>query len=310
MAPPDRKVILVTGASGFIGRHVLEGLVACGSEVHVVSRRPRRGEGNFRWHTCDLADHPAVTRLVEEVRPSHLLHLAWGTTHGYYTSPENVAHLRDALHLVDRVLRTGGRRVVGAGTSAEYEISGAADLSVERTPLRPNGLYGLCKKALFEIAGGYASAAGAELAWGRIFFAYGPGEHSSRPVPAILSRLERGERVPFQTGDGLRDYVHVADVADAFVRLLESTLVGALNIGTGEGVSLRAFVTQLAEAAGRPGLVDFGALDTPAYEPRRVVADARRLREELGWRPSRGLRTGLEETVRWWRDRWSASGPP
>lgn len=306
MNPSSNKVALVTGASGFIGKHILGGLVTRGFEVHAVSRRAAPSDAAVHWHRCDLADHALVARLVDDVQPTHLLHLAWGTTHGYYTSPENVGHLRDALHLLDRVVRAGGRRIVGAGTSAEYGIAGDDDLSAERTPLRPNGLYGVCKKALFEVGSAYASTTGIEHAWGRVFFAYGPGEDASRPLPALLRRLERGERVPFQRGDGLRDYVYVADVAEAFVRLLDSSLLGALNVGTGEAVSLREFVSQLAEAAGRPGLVDFGAVGTPAYEPRRVVADPRRLRDELGWRPSRQLRPGLEETVRWWRGVWSA----
>lgn len=296
--------VMVTGATGFIGRRALQGLIELGFEVHCLSRGADAAGADVRWHRADLRAHAEIARLLDDIRPTHLLHLAWETAHGsYYTTPDNVRWVVDSLHLVDAFIRSGGRRFVGAGTAAEYDLTMSTDLSEETSPVRPNGLYGECKDALWRVVRRCAAQAGVGHAWGRIFFCYGPGEEPSRMVPTLIARSLRGEAIPFQEGHSVRDYVYVDDVADAFVRLTDAEMDGAVNVGSGEGVRLRDMVERIATASGRPGSVSFGALPTPAYEPARVVADMTRAREELGWRPRSSLDQGIRQTVEWWRDR-------
>lgn len=294
--------MFITGASGFIGRRVTHSLTARGFDVRCASRRPPLGSTSSRWYQLDLADHASVRRLLEEIRPSHLLHLAWETGRNYYSTPDNVRWLIDSLNLIDAFIRIGGRRFVGAGTSAEYDLSVAEDLKETTTPLRPNGIYAACKKALWDVVSRHAAQAGVGHAWGRIFFCYGPEEDPQRPVATLVRALLRDETVPFQEGQGIRDYVYVDDVAEGFIALTASDFNGVVNLGSGEGVSLREFAQRIATEVGRPEALDFGALPTPSYEPRRVVADVTRARIELGWSAHRALGDGIRDTVRWWRD--------
>jgi len=303
-------VALVTGATGLIGRRVVPRLAGGGWTVHCVSRRSAPNAPGVTWHAVDLGAHATVRGLMERIRPTHLLHLAWETAHGsYYTTPENVRWLADSLQLVHTFIGCGGTRVVGAGSAAEYDLAGTADLSEADTPLRPNGLYGACKKALSEVIAAYATGAGVTYGWGRIFFCYGPGEAPSRMIPALVRSLLEGRAVPFQEGRGVRDYVHADDVAAGFAALLRSETSGAVNLGSGRGIQLRDLVERIALAAGAPGAVAFGALPTPSYEPARVVADVTRARRELGWRPERSLDDGIRETVAWWRSELARSEP-
>jgi nucleoside-diphosphate-sugar epimerase len=99
----------------------------------------------------------------------------------------------------------------------------------------------------------------------------------------------------------VRDFLHVADVGDAFAALLDSQVEGAVNIGSGEGVAVADVVQRIGVFAGRPDLVELGALEAPADEPPLLVANVRRLHEDVGWRPSRSLEDGLRNTVDWWR---------
>jgi nucleoside-diphosphate-sugar epimerase len=113
----------------------------------------------------------------------------------------------------------------------------------------------------------------------------------------------RGERAPTSAGTQLRDFLHVDDGAGAFAALVDSGVGGAVNVGSGEGVAVRAIAERLAAAAGRPELLDVGAVAQRPGDPPEITADVARLRDEVGFAPSLSLRDGLEQTVAWWRDR-------
>ena len=147
------------------------------------------------------------------------------------------------------------------------------------------------------------TVAGFELAWGRVFFLYGPGEPSQRLLPLVTRALLSGEQATVTAGTQVRDFMHVDDVARAFVAVLDSQLQGAVNIAAGTGIPLRELVELVGAAAGRPELIEFGAISQRIGEPASLVADVRRLRDTVGFRPRREIADGVRETVEWWRSR-------
>ncbi len=223
--------VLVTGASGFIGRHALPLLVGRGYDVHAVTRtdlRPAAMDG-VRWHRCDLLDGAQSDAVVDEVRPTHLLHFAWyATPPDYWTSPDNLAWVEASLHLLRRFAQLGGERAVLAGTCAEYDLAHGY-CSEELTPLRPATLYGASKHALQVVS----ARAEFSTAWGRIFFLYGPAEHPSRLVASVIRALMQDHVAPCSHGRQVRDFLHAQDVASAFVALLDSEVEGPVNIASG-----------------------------------------------------------------------------
>ena len=302
------KRVLLTGASGFIGRHCPAMLSGRGFEVHAVSSRSRAAvAGGAAWHECDLLRPGGAADLVAEVRPTHLLHLAWVATPGkFWSAPENLDWARASLELVREFARAGGRRIVVAGTCAEYDWAGDGCCSEFSTPLAPATLYGVCKNALREVLEAFARQPGLSAAWGRLFFLYGPHEYPERFVPTVIRGLLRGERVPCSHGAQERDFLHATDAAAAFVSLLDSEVEGPVNVASGWAVSLREVVNIIADHLGGRGLVDFGAVPTSPGEPPRLVADTRRLREEVAWSPRYGLAEGLTLAAEWWREREQA----
>jgi nucleoside-diphosphate-sugar epimerase len=277
--------VLVTGATGFIGSHALRALEERGHDVHAAAG--------------DLLDAGAAEQVIRSAEATHLLHLAWYAVPGkFWTAPENEAWVEATLRLLRAFYAAGGQRAVGAGTCAEYDWSGDGLLSETRTPLRPATLYGQAKARTFE-----AGAALGELAWGRAFFLYGPGEHPDRLVSSVASRLLAGEEAPTSEGTQVRDFMHVADVAGAFTALLDSGVTGAVNIGSGVAVTVREVVDEVGRAAGRPELLRPGSLPLREGEPPRLVAEVRRLRDEVGFRPRFDLESGIKDTVDHWRKR-------
>jgi nucleoside-diphosphate-sugar epimerase len=296
---------LVTGATGFVGRHALRPLAERGFEVHAVTSRepPAELQDLAVWHHADLLEPASAGDVVEAARPTHLLHLAWYAEHReYWTSLENVRWVEATLRLLRHFAAAGGERAVVAGTCAEYDWS-RPPLSEADSPLLPATLYGAAKHGLHVVADGLAARAGFELAWGRIFFLYGPGEDPRRLVASVARALARGERAPASHGRQLRDFLHVEDVADAFAALVAAGVTGAVNVAAGTSVSIREIVELLGEIAGRPELVELGALPASPGDPDDLSADVRRLRAEVAWRPRRSLEDGLRETFEWWRER-------
>lgn len=305
-----KRRVLVTGASGFIGRGVLGDLLARGFEVHAAGRSTfASAPPDVRWHAADLLDAAARRRLVAEVGASHLLHLAWYAEPGaFWAARENAPWVAATVGLVDEFAAAGGARAVLAGTCAEYSWQAGQPLA-EDAPLAPATFYGVCKDATRRVIEGLAERAGLSAAWGRIFFLYGPREDERRLVASVAKKLVTGERAPTSAGTQLRDFMHVDDVAGAFAALLDSDVRGAVNIGSGNGVSVRSIVEQLAAAAGRPDLLDIGAVEQRPGDPQEITADVTRLRDEVGFAPLIALPDGLAATVAWWRARTGEGTP-
>ena len=281
------KRVLLTGGSGFIGRHATGPLLRAGYEVHVVGRR----EGaDVTSHVLDLMDRGQVNDLLAEVRPTHLLHFAWYAEHGkFWSSPLNLDWTAASLVLFRAFAEHGGTRAVFAGTCAEYDWTGESHLIEDVTPSRPATLYGVCKNGLREIV---LRAGGPAVAWGRIFFLYGPDEHRDRLVPSVLGPLRRGEPAVVRSGGHVRDLMHVTDVATAFVAVLDSDLTGTVNVASGTPVTLGEVARTIGELVGRPELVVVeDAAGTPA-NPKVMTADVAKL-TGTGFRPRYGLRDGL-----------------
>ena len=281
--------ILVTGASGFIGRVVVPVLAERGYEVHATRHRaPVPDVRGLVAHDADLLDPGQTRALVERVAPSHLLHLAWLPTSQALVSARENGEWADATErLLSAFGAAGGERAVVAGTVNEDE---------------PGTAYGGAKSRARERVLADAAATGYRAAWARVFFAYGPGERADRLVPSVSCALLSGEPVDVSHGRQLRDFVFVEDVAAALAALVDSDAEGVFDIGTGEGAPVRRVVEAIVACTGRAELVRYGARPDDGRPP-VWVADPGRLRDETGWAPAVGLEEGIARTVGWWRSR-------
>jgi nucleoside-diphosphate-sugar epimerase len=300
--------VLVTGATGFIGRQALAPLVARGYELHAVARHlPTADASGAQWHAADLLDGEARRRLIAAVQPSHLLHFAWIAEHGvYWESPLNRDWIEASQDLVTQFQEQGGTRVVAAGTCAEYDWTApqlAQGDCVERTsPRRPATLYGQSKLRFADWLG---QRPGLSTAWGRLFFLHGPGEDPRRLVPSVVTALLAGRAAPIGPGTQLRDFITTQDAAAGFAALLDSDVAGPVNIGSGAACSIADVALRIGDEIGRRDLVAVGALPARAGDPPRLVADVTRLSREVGFRPQYDIGGGLRQTIDWWR-----SAPP
>ena len=298
------KTVLLTGANGFVGRTTIKYLLESGFLVHAVSSKPFVGtHPNFVCHNVDLLDIEAARGLIETIKPSHLLHFAWYVEHGkFWHAPENEVWVTASLNLLDHFTANGGKRIVMAGTCAEYDWNaGQGTLSENTSPLNPQTIYGKAKQELYLKLTAHAERSDVSYAWGRIFFLFGQCESRERFVPSIIRALLRDREAECRHGDMVRDFMFVDDAGEAFVRLLDSNVQGAVNIADGTPRTMREVATMIAELTDRHGLLRFGWDGLPENEPVRLVADISRLRNEIKFERQSDIRAALQQTIDWWK---------
>lgn len=293
---PDVR-ILITGGTGFLGARCVDLLLDRGLDTHLASRAGAGPERALR-HAVDLRDADAAAALVETVRPTHILHMAWIATPGRYaTDPENLDWLRAGGAMLRTFREQGGERFVGMGTCFEYDWSWTGgDYSEDRTPIDPSTLYGKSKAAMWSAARAYAAGA-FSAAWLRVFLPYGPGDNARRLIPSVIASLRAGEPIDLGSGSGVRDFIWAPEIADCAIAALFSPEAGVFNVGTGTGTSIREVVERVAAIVGRPELLRFGARPDAIGEPPSLIAEVAKARRLLGWEAKMTVEAGLEQLL-------------
>ncbi|WP_377194669.1 NAD-dependent epimerase/dehydratase family protein [Ruegeria meonggei] len=282
--------VLLTGATGLIGRGTATALTDAGHEVVTLGRNPASDIA------CDLLDPNATTTALESARAGHLVHMAWHDgPRDRWTSGANLDWMAATLHLVREFARTGGQRAVCAGSCAEYDWS-VPELT-ETSPLRPRTLYGAAKAGTGLALCAGQDALGLSLTWARIFFVYGPGEPPGRLLGDLISNLRAGQPVDCTDGLQERDFLHVDDLARALLRLLETDVTGAVNVASGTTIPVRDLIEEVANQMHCPNLIRLGAIARAPDDPDRLAADVSRLRDEAGFTPQHDIVSGVARVL-------------
>lgn len=284
--------VLLTGATGFLGRYVLKALWRRGIDTVVIGRHSPSPPVPFI--AVDLLNDPEMNRWLSKVQASHLLHLAWYAEHGkYWTSSLNLRWLEATLRLVEGFCEAGGQRLVAAGTCAEYDWQHGY-CREETTPLAPATLYGVAKDATRRLVLGLSEQAHVSCAWARIFFPYGPGEAAERLIPSLWA-VFRGQRAPFGIhAEVYRDFIHAADVAEALLTLLTSDATGCFNVSSGQPTRLAELVREIARRCHADPQPVLELAPSRPGEPPLLVGENLKLKA-LGWHAHVTLAQGLDD---------------
>ncbi|MGB8354622.1 MAG: NAD(P)-dependent oxidoreductase [Chthoniobacteraceae bacterium] len=270
--------LFVTGPSGFIGTAFCSCARLAGHQVAGLERP-------FRL----------VTPPWEEIRrfaPDACIHTAWITKPGeYLDSPLNAEYGRWSIDFINEMKEMGTRHFVVLGTCIEYAPDNWK-LCEGQSLIAPRSPYSIAKNTLRIVLEKELQAAGFTFAWARLFYPYGPGEHSLRLSSSIVRQLRHDQEVVLKTPGSVRDYIHIDDVARALLAVTERRFSGPINIGTGEGFAIRDIANTIAGILKKPGLVREALPQQPDEYP-CIVADVQKL-AGLAWRPHHTLASGLQ----------------
>lgn len=289
------KRILITGGTGFVGRHLLPLFV--GEEVHVFDKVCGDFQG-VNWHEVDLSDVEKMRLLMSEVQPTHCIHTAWHVPpQEFWTSAENVAWIYRSFEILKSFAENGGKRAVFIGSCAEYDWTKDEPLDEEKTPLNPSTFYGICKKSLFEISCEFARRNSLQFAWARLFFMFGKGEPKGKFVRYLIESLLNNEKAFCKNPNLMRDYMYIDEVAKALKILLESDFKGAVNVASGEPTNVGKLAQKVGEIIGKPELIELST-NQNSNEPKFIVANTKKLVEEIGYQIENDLQTDLINYLR------------
>ncbi len=284
------KRILVTGGTGFVGSHTIHFLKKRGFDVVA----PARAE-------MDVLDADSVTRTMRRVAPTHVLNLAWIATPGVYQeSPDNEQWKDASMHLFREAIANDATRIVGAGSCFEYTWPDTP-CTEDSTPTdNATTFYGQmkneCRKELMTLA----DEKGVSAAWPRIFFLYGPGEPEKKLIANVITTLLKDETAQCTHGNQVRDFSYAKDIGSAIAAVADSDVRGAVNVASGEAITLKELIMTAARIIGAEDRVALGAREAPPNEPPVITADITKLRS-TGWKRTYSHEQALAETVACWR---------
>lgn len=288
------KRVLFTGATGLIGKEAIDPLLNNGFDVYAITRN-NVSIDRIHCIQCDLFDESAVKSIMQDIKPQYLLNMAWCTTGDYLCSDLNYKFLNSGISLLQSFNDNGGKRAVFSGTCFEYKFKN--EPLQETDALDSNKTtYTFCKNKLRETAEYFCDKHNISFGWGRIFYVFGHNENKTRLTGMIIDKLSRDEPVVIKSGDLQKDYMYSKDIANAFVKFLDSDVTGVVNICSGTAIYIRDYVLKIARIMDKENLVVFQ--NEASNQPQIIVGDNSRLIKEVGFVYNESIEKALNEIVK------------
>lgn len=288
----QNKKVFLTGGTGLIGTETIPFLKKQGFDIYALTIGDEKSSDGITYIKANLFDKNEIDAIMQKIKPEYLLHYAWLST-GLFNDNSNFDFLTSSIDLLKAFVQNGGKRVVMAGTYAEYGYHN--EILSEDMPAEPINIYSQCKDFVRQISESYCKNNNVSFGWGRIFSAFGKERDPRRLTSDVINHLRANEPVTIRSGSLIRDYIYTKDIASAFAEFLDSNVEGIVNICTGKETSIHDYVMKIAKIMGKEKLIIFNEQASPQQV--RVVGNNTRLSKEVGFAPKYTIEEALEEVI-------------
>lgn len=295
------KKIMITGASGFLGKYVTEQFAMSGQyEVYAITsgRRSVEFPKGVIVKNADLLNEKETGDLIEEIQPDIMCHLAWALEdHKFLNSEKNIDWMAASIYMLRHFIKNKGSQVLFAGSSSEYGIGSLGYCETVRG--REYSLYGITKYTFEQFAKTYCESSGVTFVCARYFSIYGPNDlREGRAIPTAIQTLMKGKKFICRVPYNIWDFVYVEDCAKATFQLVEQKCTGCYNVASGKPQMMKDVFRLISEILQCVDLVEYNLDSTQGVS---LTADSTRLKEAVGDVCNTPLRDGLEKTIAWWK---------
>lgn len=283
--------IFLTGANGFIGRHLVPILKP--HQLFLIEKEDVHFQNSdMSCLKVDLSDVSQWGNNLKDFSPEACIHLAWSDLPDY-SFDKCMENFNMTMRLYEFLKKVGCKRIFTAGTCWEYgNLQGK--VGEGDTPPGMN-LFASFKSALRLAGESLTAERGIDFIWGRIFFVYGPGQREQSLIPYCYKTLKRQEVPVINNPHAINDFIYVSDVANAIAALIETPATsGVFNIGTGAPTTVGQLCNQVAHAL---GVEELSVTRSNESDKSGFWADTSKIYARTGWRPQISLQKGIEKTV-------------
>lgn len=298
---------IITGATGFIGSHLVQQILANDGHVAVIvresspnlSRLPNHP--NLHMIQCELENTAKWSKRLEDFEPQLFYHLAWkGVGNQDRNDFCQVENIQLSLATLRAAKDLGCIKWIGAGSQAEY---GSLNCRIsENEPTHPTTLYGAAKLATCMMSQILGKQLKIDAVWVRIFSTYGPGDNEGWLLPDVIKKLLNKEKPMLTPGEQLWDYLYVRDAAEAFLKLsITKQTTGIYNLGSGKSQSIRSIVELTRDLINPELELGFGEIDYRLDQVMHLEANIEKITQDTSWYPKTNLATGIENLIEYLR---------
>lgn len=308
-----QKKAVITGATGFLGKALLEKLIESDYLPFVLVRK----DSNVQNITellplCSciyyetLQDKEVLKLLANAINADIFIHCGWkgvASTDRELSSQitYNISFTVDSVILANQIKC---KKWVGIGSQAEYGVVNAV-ASEDTTPINPFSAYGKAKVACYWAASGLCQIFGLEMLWCRVFSLYGSNDNPNYLIPYVIQSLIQEKSPSLTACEQKWDYLHVKDGANAIVNLAQANTTGVFNIGSGKTVVLKEVIDLIKQKINPNLSIGYGE---KAYSDNQIMhleANMSKLRKNFNWSPSINLKDGLAETIQFYQNKFT-----
>lgn len=305
-----KDTILVTGGAGFIGANLIRRLSKNNPKIHLIVCqntniwRLNEIESKLFLHRSNLLDLAIIKRLIRQIQPTLIFHLAAHGSYSIQTNTEQIiqTNILGTLHLLEALQQGNYRAFINTGSSSEYGTKNSP--MSERDNLEPLTMYAASKASATLMCRAYALTYQKPIVTLRPFSIYGPWEEPTRFIPTVITSLLENKTINLTAGVVRRDFVYVDDMIDAYIKASEhaNRFKGEVfNIGTGKQHSNDEVIKLLATLLKTNPRITKGTYPRRSFDTETWIANNSSARKKLEWIPKHSLIRGLEKMIKWIR---------